>query len=209
MDNSDQWKGFLSDAEDFFFTYLVMSDFSFRCNDLFLIGHSVELYLKAIRIKQTGDVEGTIKKGHSVRTLFELCQNHYSNPFMPDFKLKGKYIDLYNIQSELFTGKSADNEELANNMHFVEYQEFYLIADHLADLKYFNSKWKTITNWGKRGKCIVSMLPNPFWINFAKEAENYLDNDIARIKARFSRFEIGDNLRPHTKAFLSDMYKQP
>jgi HEPN domain-containing protein len=65
---------YVLDADYFFITYALACLYPLQ-NHLFLIGHAVELYLKAIFIKQTDDEIAAMKFGHNIRGLFDACQN--------------------------------------------------------------------------------------------------------------------------------------
>lgn len=206
----------MMDAEDFFIFYMMTCENSFLNNRLFLIGHSVELYLKAIYIKQTGDIDGAMNNKHNVRRLFELCQAG-NPPFMPNFSFKGNFEELHTIANKVYSGISFPaglNASLAANLtteetekfkHFIEYQEFYLVSENLLNLKYFYSPWKGNAFWKKMQKSIAFVFPNPFWIDFVKEAKEYLGYDTGAIKRCIEGF--GCNLSPNTRSWLSEIYK--
>lgn len=201
MDGKDQWAGYARDADEFFISYMMVAcNSSFLFSSHFLIGHSVELYLKAIYIKQTGDVDGA--GGHNVRELFEACQKG-NPPFMPGFSFKGTFEELHSLSQKYITGISLNEEESEKAIHFIEHQEFYLIADNLMNLKYFNSPWRG-SGKGNKGKNIASIKPDFFFIKFVREAKAYLDFDTGLIKHCLEGF--GSNLSPNTKAWLSEIY---
>jgi hypothetical protein len=202
VDSKDQWGRFARDADEFFISYImVVCDSSFLFSTHFLIGHSVELYLKAVYIKQTGDVAGA--SGHNVRELFEACQKG-KPPFMPSFSFKGTFGELHSLSQKKFNGIILTKEEDEKAVHFLEHQEFYLIADNLMNLKYFSSLWKGKGKENK-GKNIASMRPDIFWINFVKEVKAYLGYDASIIRYCLDGF--GCKLSQNAKAWLSEIYK--
>ncbi|MGV8174140.1 MAG: hypothetical protein ACP5OU_00365, partial [Methanothrix sp.] len=207
MDAEDQWKSFEWDADEFFISYMmVVCDSAFVESTHFLIGHSVELYLKAIYAKQTNDVNVAMDSHHNIRELFELCQAGVP-PFMPTFSFKGTFKELYEINNKVNRGISLNNlteEEQEKFIHFIEHQEFYYISENLMNLKYLHSPWKG-PGKDNKGKNIASIRPDPFWINFVKEAKAYLGFDNGHIKRCLDGF--GCNLSPNTKFWLSKVYE--
>jgi len=212
MTKRDLWGGFVWDAEDFFVSYLESSRCHMLKSHLFLIGHSIELFLKAIYIDQTGDVDKAIKFKHNIRSLFEKCQTGNS-PFMSDFKFKGTFEELSklsdkaneNLKRKEIMIKGFTQDEVEKFVHFTDHAEFYLISENLMNLKYWHTPWLSKSSSYKiavTGRPIFR--PNPYWIDFVKEAENYLGFTSADIKAHFERY--GDDLHENTKAWLSKLY---
>jgi hypothetical protein len=217
---NDQWKNYVSDADDFLITYAVTCPCGLLHSHLFLIGHAVELYLKAIYIKQTGDEYKAIKEGHNLKNLFELCQNN-TPPFLPKFesngnyeifKFKGTYEELYELAQKTIQGTGLTSWEKEKFLHFSYYMEFYLIAENLNNLKYFSCQWKSRDPfWQKHLKYIASYKPNDFWIEFVKQARSYLgysgeDNDM--IKLCLEGFGCSADALPCTsREYLSQIFK--
>jgi hypothetical protein len=217
MAGRDLWGGFLWDAEEFFISYMATCAIPNLNNRLFLIGHSVELFLKAIRINQINDINQAMREGHDVRSLFGKCQAG-PTPFMPSFSFKGTFEELYGI-SEKVNKHLTDNliniknititdclteDEKEKYVHFIENQEFYLISENLINLKYFHSPWKPQKGsrfFQLKGINIVTMYPNPFWIEFVKNAYNYLGYNSGQIKERLEAYN--DGLSMKSKSWLS------
>jgi hypothetical protein len=215
------WGGFLWDAEEFFVAYMATCDVPYLHNRLFLIGHSVELFLKAIRIKQTNDVNRVISESHDVRSLFEKCQNG-DPPVMPSFSFKGTFEELYrisekvntyltdnlvNIENIAITGCLTEDEK-EKYIHFIDNQEFYFISENLMNLKYYHSPWKPVKGsrfFQLKGINIVTMHPNPFWIEFAKIAYDYLGDNPDQIRERLEKYDRGLSL--NTRSWLSHLYE--
>lgn len=208
------WKDYAEDADEFFVAYAVTCPY-FLHNHFFLIGHAVELYLKAIYIKQTNDENAAMKYRHDVKGLFESCQNNVP-PFLPKFK----FIDNYEIFQ--FKGTYKELQELGAKghrtpsenekwLHFMTYGEFYLIAENLNNLKYFSCQWKHYDPfWRNHLKAVASIKPNNFWAEFVKQARTYLgysgeDNDV--IKLCLEKFGCIDDLPSVSREYLSQVFK--
>lgn len=221
MAGRDSWSGFLWDAEEFFISYMATCDIRNLNNRLFLIGHSIELFLKAIRIYQINDVNRVMSESHDVRSLFGKCQAG-APPFMPGFSFKGTFEELYGISKKV-NKYLSDNlinienititdclteDEKEKYIHFIENQEFYFISENLMNLKYFHSPWKSQNGYRffqLKGINIVTMYPNPFWIGFVKNAYNYLGYNPDQIKERLGAYN--DGLSMNSKSWLSGLYK--
>jgi len=143
MPSSDQWKDYVRDADEFFIAYAMTCPCGHLQNHLFLIGHAIELYLKAIYIKQTGDEAKAMRCRHNVKELFEACQENVP-PFLPKFefngnyeifKFKGKYQDLQELWATGAAKASWAPFEKEKVLHWLSYQEFYLISENLNNLK--------------------------------------------------------------------------
>jgi len=87
-DNSKaSWHSFMWSADDFFITYALTCEFSVHSVIMFVLGHSIELYLKAVYTFQTNDIQKAIKFSHDIKGLFKACQKE-DPKFMPDFTFK-------------------------------------------------------------------------------------------------------------------------
>ncbi len=213
MTNRALWGGFAWDAEDFFISYLEMCKNSFLHNHQFLIGHSIELFLKAIFIEQTGDVDGAMGYRHNIKSLFRKCQTS-DRPFMPDFEFKGTFEELSKL-SERVNKNLIDNKVMVKGftpieeekfLHFMNHIEFYLISENLVDLKYYHTPWLSKSPIYKfMATTCPRLLPNPYWIEFVKKVENYLGYTSKDIEKRFERYD--GELSINTKSWLSELYK--
>lgn|GEM_PF-3287154 len=196
MPGNEKWKDYARNADEFFIAYSMTCPCTLMSCHLFLIGHAVELYLKAIYIKQTNDEIGAIKKGHKLKELFKLCQENIP-PFLPKFKFKENY-EIFNFRGnykELLELYMKANEswnewtpfEKEKVLHFISYSEFYLISENLNNLKYMYCQWKhSDPFWREHLGSIVSISPNPFWIEFVKQVRSFLvyggeDNDMIKL----------------------------
>lgn len=133
---------------------------------LFLVGHAVELHLKAAYIDRYGGSasrEKILKKlrkySHDVKELWDYLKR--DPDFMPNIKVR---MDLYGknyMDSATMTTLSEEDQ-----IHLSEYSELYMIMGHLQDLKYLFLPW----NPGPYG----INHPNEFWNRFFKELRAYL-----------------------------------
>lgn len=133
----------MSSADAFFVSYAttpLMLDVT-----LFLIGHAVELYLKAAYIKQTCDIDKAIQFGHDIEKLYEACKKN-DPEFMKTFDAKKGKPSEYGLMG---------------------HREFFAIADKLSDLKYLGATRKKIINIGAE-------FQNDDWIEFVREIRAYL-----------------------------------
>lgn len=146
---------------------------------LFLVGHAVELYLKAVLTKQTRNIDETIKFGHSVGDLLMECQKNEAS-FMPEINCK----------------KLKTEEEYRSRHH-----ELYTIIENLADLKYIDTTKK------KGGFPFAFVFPNSYWIDFFRKIRIYLGWPI-KGRRDYLRYHMDSfGLPDHAKNFLEDIYK--
>jgi hypothetical protein len=175
-DPDRDWLRFMHSADAFFVSYAatpLMIEVT-----LFLIGHAVELYLKAAYTKQTCDIDGAIRFGHDIEKLFAACKKN-DPQFMKVFNSKKGAPDIYNL---------------------MKHREFFVIADKLSDLKYLGAPRKKITNIGAE-------FQNDDWIEFVREIRLYLkypsEGDIDTLKCYAERIE--ENVS--AKRFIEQVFK--
>jgi len=176
-------------ADCFFIQYSVMCEYSKFCisGNLFSIGQSVELYLKAVFIYQTGNSKKAFEYGHKIRDLYKACQKEDSN-FIPTFK-----IQSYNL------------EENTNTEHYYKHQEFYFIAENLPKLKYGGIP-KNSEN--SRFPFMSLRSFNLYWIEFVKDIRSYLNYPGGNYTDFIKTFlEINENLSETVRTFLGQIYK--
>lgn len=154
-----------------------------------MIGHAVELYLKATLAKQTGNNSAAIGYGHNIKRLWDACKSNDAN-FIPEYKIrniifdKSRYVDGLNI-NDWYNDLVASGEV----EHYHRNQELYTIAWLLPDLKYTFAPSKV---QGRKSE-IVSW-PHPYWVDFFKAIRCYLDYPGAgrRDAIRFYLDELND-----------------
>jgi hypothetical protein len=210
MSRGDEWVGFVEAADDFFISYAVACPYLLRTHS-FLVGHAIELYLKAVRIMQINSVEDACKDGHDVKTLFESCQE--ADPrFMHWFKLQGTFEDLASLDDQAQIRELNADESIKLN-HFRRYCEFYLIAENLQNLKYLGAPWRHRNPyWRVPPDSWSSCVPDDFWIKFVKEIRTYLGYAGSGQLDLIKRCLEDDSVRvedlPHeSRIYLSKIYE--
>ena len=188
-----EWHSFLEAADEWFITYSLPPPLT--CVKLFAIGHTVELYLKAVNTKVTGDIERVIKLGHGIKSIWDDCKEQDPN-FMPSFEIRDS---VFNANLFKDGGRSLDR---ADYEHFLEDQELYIVAKILPDLKYLGAPLKKI-----EGAFSIGFVhPNPYWINFFKELRGYIGHpDKSRLDLISYHIEKRD-LPQESIRYLSGLY---
>lgn len=87
--------------------------------------------------------------------------------------------------------------------HYLKNQDFYMIAEHLMDLKYLGAPLKSI-----QGQyAYVFMGQHPCWIGFFKEMRAYLNHPAPGLNDTIQlALEVGD-MSPRTRQYLEGLYK--
>jgi len=218
---NDKWRDYVRNADEFFIAYAMTCPCALLSNHLFLIGHAVELYLKAVYIKQTNDEINAIKKGHKLKGLYKSCQENVP-PFLLKFKFKenheifnfrGNYKELLELEmGAIKSGKSLTDFEREKVLHFISYKEFYLISENLNNLKYIYCQWKHSRDpfWREHLQAIASIKPNPFWIEFVKQVRSFLgyggeDNDMIKLCLEGFACPVGE-LPNMSRSYLSEIF---
>ena len=149
---NQDWLRFMETADAFFVSYAT-TPLIIEVTP-FLIGHAVELYLKAVYTKQTCNIDDAIEFRHDIKKLFSACQKNDSN-FMKTFNFK--------------TGATDTKHFMRDRGFFgiIKHQELFAIADKLSDLKYLGATKKRIST-------LSFTFPNSDWIDFVKEIRLYL-----------------------------------
>ena len=178
MSGNDEWTQFLHMADDFLIAWVLSCHYRFL--DLpFLFGQAMELYLKAVFAKQTNNPDAAIKFGHKIRDLFQACKNNDPS-FMPNFKFEGTVEEMEELEREFISGKLKDDDEgLRRFHHFFSNKLFYVASEHLQDLKYYGSKWKTC-NHNVPVPCGSIIHNNE--LDLVKEIKRYLHPEISNGK---------------------------
>lgn len=187
--SSGNFAEFMWIADGFFTTYSLMCEYApfLIFGNIFSLGHSVELYLKAVYIYQTGNLQQAFNYAHNIKRLYAKCQNE-DYAFMPNFT-----IQKYNIENNI----NAD--------HYYENQEFYIIAENLANLKYGGFP-KDLKN--SRLSFITLRSHNPYWIEFVKNIRSYLNYPGEKYIDFIKLFlETNENMSGNARIFLSQIYK--
>ena len=158
----DDWRSFQSWGDQWLINYSLpliwIADVK-----LFSVGHALELYLKAVRTKLTGDIDKSIGFGHRIKGLWQDCKT-YDPQFLPMYELRNSVLDTNILEGGLDKKLSQDDF-----FHFLRFQELYMAARHLADLKYLGTKLKTANR-----VCYGTAFPNPMWSQLFSELRRYL-----------------------------------
>jgi hypothetical protein len=162
---NDLCREFIRNGSEFFVAYASAPPLP-RAS-LFLVGHAVELHLKAAYVDRYGGNTSreklinklTKKYSHNIKKLWDYLKTDPN--FMPSFNVRE---DLYGKNyMDPATMSTLKPEDIA---HLSEYSELYMIMGHLQDLKYLFLPW----NPGSYG----FSHPGPFWISLFKELRAYL-----------------------------------
>jgi len=133
---------------------------------IFTVGHALELYLKAAHTKLFGDVEKVIKKGHNIKSLWDECKKR-DGAFLPNHEIRGSILKVDFLDQHVFKTLTKDDQE-----HYIRYQNLYLIAKHLSDIKYFSLPWNSRKKGGEKAVCWTSH--DSYWITLFKDIRVYL-----------------------------------
>lgn len=201
FDKKYNWTVFVSQADEWLVEYSLPPNLPQV--KLSLVGHAVELYLKAVVTKQTGDIGVAIQQGHSIKKLWDLCKKDPT--FMPEYEIRSSVFDLDLVAPEgiILYGKLSE----ADYKHYQENAELYAIAKVLPHLKYgytpssqFPDSYR-VPGW---------LWPNPYWTRFVKGMRSYLgplptlySGEIDYIKDRIGL----ENLPEGSRSYLSGLYE--
>lgn len=163
---NDSWYGYYYAGDQWFITYACQSPFPLQNIAWTALQLSVELYLKAKLVKETGATKEAFKFGHNIEGILRKCQE-VDPSFLPSFHIKR---DILQVGKELFRhiGPDFRCKKLTDsqNTEVKAQLELYVLAHFGADLKYLGAPLKT-----QDGQfCIGFSTHNPMWINFFKEA---------------------------------------
>jgi hypothetical protein len=188
---------FLDTADQFLIRYSVPP--ALIPVSLFEIGHAIELYLKATKLKLTGDVDEAISDGHKIRDIWGYCKSHDAN-FMPHYELRDSILSSDFIHD---AGASLSPED---QTHYLENQEFYIIAKHLLDIKYIGTTFKTL-NKSKKYSVWGMIDQNPYWLAFLKELRHYLGWPTSRRRDWIKFYIDEQRIPPSAAKYLGNLYK--
>jgi hypothetical protein len=161
------WRSFLHTADEWFVAYaLIPVGVSLPSVTMFSVGHTVELYLKAVYARHIGSVDDAIGYGHNIKGLWDACKTHDRN-FMPDYEIRDEVYEVYTLErGERFEERFSEDDWES----YRKLPELYLVAKYLPDLRYFWSPFRSIEG----EYAMSSMHPNPSWIEFFRELRRYL-----------------------------------
>ncbi|MDP2719759.1 MAG: hypothetical protein Q8P44_08030 [Dehalococcoidia bacterium] len=157
-----KWDSFLWTADEWFITYSLPPG-NLSGVKLFAIGHTVELYLKAANTMLTNDIDRAINFGHNLKAIWDDCKK--DSKFMPSFVFRDSVFNRYFLSES--EAKCLDKADL---LHYLENQEFYIVAKYLSDLKYLGAPLKSV----KGAFSFGYVHQHPYWIKFLRELRDYI-----------------------------------
>ncbi len=159
-----EWDCFLWSADEWIVNY-AMPVHPMLAVKLFSIGHALELYLKATHSKLSGSVPEAIAFRHRLPQLLAACKT-LDPAFLRDWELRDTVLkrDLLDLKDYMQLPR-ADLES------FLRHQELYVVAKHLADLKYAGAPWKG----GGTSRGSFLMHTHPMWSALFREIRQYLE----------------------------------
>ncbi len=162
---ASEWRAFHRTADEWLINYSILPvGSSLTAVQLFSVGHALELYLKAVNSKLTGNIDDAVKFGHKVVAIWNDCKNR-DPKFLPAYELRASVLARNLLDSnDYMTLPQSDV------FHFLEYQELYIVSKHLADLKYLGAPLKSV----KGAYALTYVFPNPMWAFLFREIRSYL-----------------------------------
>jgi hypothetical protein len=188
------WQSFLHVADEWLIGYAIPPCHSVSVK-LFMIGHALELYLKAVIAKQSGSVEPAIRFGHDIKKMWDDCKRKDPN-FMNGYDMRDSIFNAMPLSPKTVLSAS-------DRLHLSENIDLYLISVGLADWKYMG----TVTKSKKMPVSFATGFPNHYWIAFFKSLRSYLSypmaGDYDKIRIRIDHFR---DLPADTVWFLEQLY---
>jgi len=184
-----EWRGFLQAADEWLINYLAAPEWLTNVK-LFSIGHSFELYLKSVYAHGYNDTDGAVKYGHRLIPLWKACKA-LNPPLLPTVMLRDSVLAEDILHGGLDKHLSQDDF-----LHFLEYQELYLIMRHLPDLKYIGAPLKTASYQLAYG----FSFPNELWQYILGGVRQYLG--LRQPSTILVEAANGNWLSPTARAFL-------
>jgi hypothetical protein len=171
------WEKFINTADEYLISYFCPPH-SIGKAKLFLISHSVELYLKALFYKQTSNINKTMEYGHNIWSIWKKLKQNDSN-FMVNWNFSERIYQIMKNKKNIdrFTKDEEDDYHLN--------KEFYTICVFEGDIKYLGVNLK---RWKFGSYAVSNSTPNNYWVNFFKDL---------RIHLKFPTKEF-DDIIPHT-----------
>lgn len=196
MASLHKWDSFLWTGDEFILGYAT-SPINSSAAPLFMIGQAVELYLKAANTKITGDIDRAVGFGHRMKDLWNDCKQKDST-FMPSYELKDSIFNKAFLEENIDTLYSKPD-----CLEYLHNQDFYLIAKHLMDIKYFGAPLKSI----KKPYSYTFVSHNPYWIDFFKELRAFLEYPMTGANDHILiALEMGD-IGARGRTYLEGLYK--
>jgi hypothetical protein len=157
------WERYLYSGQEWLISYICAPGFLESVKP-FSIGHAFELHLKAVHVKILGDEEKCLKVGHNILLLWDEIKA--ADPtFLSSIEFRKR------ILTANFLEHGLDAEFFQEDWpHFVQYNELYIVAKHLAEMKYFGTPLRKRSGPMQYGWS----FPNPMWLNILQEIRRFL-----------------------------------
>lgn len=179
IQNMDDWYRFLFPADEWFVAYaLIPVGVRLTSVTMFCIGHTVELYLKAVYAKDIGSVDDAIGYVHKIKGLWDACKSHDRN-FMPGYEIRDSVFEVYTLERDVRFEERLSKSDFES---YSKHAELYLVAKYLPELKYFWAPFKKLKGYYS----MVHFHPNPYWVEFIRDLRRYL---------RYSSLGISDSVK--------------
>jgi hypothetical protein len=187
-----EWESFIKVGDDWIVVYSLTPLIIRPSVKIFFAGQAFELYLKAAYTKLTGNIDNAIKFRHDLPKIWEKCKKLDPN-FLPEYELRQKILDR-NLFDPLDLEKLSKDDQL----HYSKYNEIYLAAKYLTDLKYVGVPLKKVKGALKYG----AIFPNPTWSGLFNSFRNYLEYPEPGETDRLQLLIENGNLPPYCIGFL-------
>jgi len=194
------WAKYASEGDQWIICYALVSGISStQTAALYIIGHAVELYLKAASIKLSDNEAGAIKYGHCLKRLWKDCRR-LDPCFMSTYDIRFSTLAKDIFDPKVIGSLSAD--ELRN---FDSHRSLYAIMRALPDLKYFGLPWKTEKTSGSY--YVVTEHRDRYWIRFFKDMRTYLGYPANQLADRIRNAVAGSDLPADAVAYLKKYFE--
>jgi hypothetical protein len=134
---------------------------------LFIIGHCLEAYCKAVILKNNPSVNISDRKyGHDIEAMITEIKD--------DIGILNGVFFHPNVESRFMTGGLIPLTDTlmsdAEYLHFVPNQELYWVAKFQKDIKYFGTTGKKMPTQYS----VFVMERNPYWVPIIRELRTYI-----------------------------------
>lgn len=194
-----EWSAYADEGDRWIIAYALVSGLmTVQTASLSIIGHAVELYLKAAHIKLYNDEDRAIGHGHHLQDIWRECRQRDPN-FMRAYDIRDSILS-----KDFFDPKVAESFSEPDLLNFDYHRSLYAIIQQLQNLKYFGLPWKPKPRRPGGMYGVVTEHRDRYWIRFFKDLRNYLGYPSAST-ANIIKFELEHSavsLPPETAAYL-------
>ena len=195
------WNPYAQEGDKWIIAYASVSGlYTVQAASVFIIGHAVELYLKAAHIKIYNDEERAIGFGHRLHDIWSECKSRNAK-FMQAFDIRDSIF-----KQDFFDPKVVMQLSEADKINFDSHRNLYAILKELQNLKYWGVPWKP-----KRlaETSIVTQWPDMFWVRFFKDLRGFLGHpsadhaDIIRIELEHNSPQLHEDSKRYLRGFIN------